>query len=80
MMTQVSYVRHQEGDVLTVYILASFYKYGLTWIPTWIQSNQMTNKVWGDITNPFPNVNGCTIEVWEWINNLITYFIMEAIT
>ena len=27
------------------------------------------SKVWGEITDPFPNFNGCTAEVWEWISN-----------
>ena len=25
-----------------------------------------------EITYPFPNCNGCTVEFWEWINNFIT--------
>ena len=29
----------------------------------------MPDKVWDEITYPFPNFNGCTIEVWEWISN-----------
>ena len=35
-------------------------------IPGWI-SNHMPCKVQGEITYPFPNFNGCTVEVWEWI-------------
>ena len=31
-------------------------------------------KVWDEITYPFQNFNGCTVEVWEWINNSIPYF------
>ena len=31
-------------------------------IPAWI-SNHMTNKVWDEITYPFPNFNGATIDV-----------------
>ena len=26
--------------------------------------------MWDEITYPFPNFNGCTVEVWEWIGNL----------
>ena len=40
----------------------------LTWInliPIWI-NNHIPNKLWGEITNPFPNFNGCTVEVWEY--------------
>ena len=40
----------------------------------------MPNKVWGEITCPFPDFNGCIIEVWEWINNLITHIMMDVIT
>ena len=29
--------------------------------PTWI-SNHMHSKVWGEITYPSPNFNGCTVE------------------
>ena len=45
-----------------------FYYHGLTLIPAWI-SNHMSSKVWDEITYPFPNFNGCTVEVWEWISN-----------
>ena len=37
----------------------------------------MSSKVWDEITYPFPNVNGCTGEVWDWISNFIP---MDAIT
>ena len=43
----------------------------LTWItltPAWI-SNDMPSKVRNEITYSFPNLNGCTVEVWEWISN-----------
>ena len=49
-----------------------FYWHGLTLIPAWI-SNHMPSKVWGEITYPFPNFNGCTVEVWEWINHFTFY-------
>ena len=39
---------------------------------TWI-SNHTPSKVCNEITYPFPNFNGCTIEVWEWISNLWCY-------
>ena len=39
-----------------------FYLHGLTLIPAWI-SNHMPGKVWGEITYPFLNFNGCTVEV-----------------
>ena len=33
-----------------------------------------------EITYPFPNCNGSTVEVWEWIINFILHFIMDLIT
>ena len=47
--------------------------------PAWI-SNHMSNEVWDEITYPFPNFNGCTVEVWEWKSNFIPHFIMDVIT
>ena len=40
----------------------------------------MPCKVWDEITYPFPKFNGATVEVWEWMNNFILYFIMDVIT
>ena len=37
-------------------------------------------KVWAEIIHPFPNFNGCTVEVWEWINNFSPYFTGHVIT
>ena len=42
-------------------------------IPSWM-NNHMSSKVWDKITYPFPNFNGATVEVWEWINNFIPHF------
>ena len=39
-----------------------FYKHGLTLIPAWI-SNYIHYKEWDEITYPFLNFNGCTVEV-----------------
>ena len=44
-------------------------------IPAWI-SNHIHYKVWDEITYSFPNFNGCTVEVWERINNFNPHFIM----
>ena len=38
------------------------YEYGLILIPAWI-SNYIHYKVWGEITYPFLNFNGATVEV-----------------
>ena len=40
----------------------------------------MLSKVWDEITDPFPNFNGCTVEVWEWISNFTPYVKMAVIT
>ena len=29
--------------------------------------------MWDEITHLFPNFNGCTVEVWKWVSNFITY-------
>ena len=53
---------------------------------TWIDFNPSMDKVitclvkCDEITYPFPNFNGCTVEVWEWISNFITHFMMDVIT
>ena len=39
----------------------------------------MPNKVWDEITCQFPNFNGCTVEVWEWIRNFTPHFVMYVI-
>ena len=39
-----------------------FYSHGLTLIPVWI-SNYIHYKVWDEITYPFLNLNGATVEV-----------------
>ena len=40
----------------------------------------MPSNVWDEIIDPFQKPNGCTADVWEWINNFITHFIMDVIT
>ena len=44
--------------------------YGLTLIPARI-CNHNHYRVWDVITYPFPNFNGCTVEVWDWISNFV---------
>ena len=50
-------------EVHTWTISRSFCKHGLTLIPAWI-SYHAPSKVWNEIIYPFPNFNGCTIEIW----------------
>ena len=46
---------------------------------TWI-SNYIHYKVWDWITYLFTNCNGATVEVFEWICNVILHFIKQVIT
>ena len=43
-------------------------------------SNYIHYKEWDEITYPFLNFNGATVEVYEWISNFIPYIIMDVIT
>ena len=56
-----------------------FYYHGLILILAW-RSNHMPSKVWNEITYPFPNFNGCSNEVWEWISNFFPSFSIDVIT
>ena len=58
---------------------APFTNMVLTSIPVW-RSNQVPIKVWDEITCPFPNFNGCTVEVWGWISDSIPHFMINVIT
>ena len=40
----------------------------------------MPGNVWDEITYPFLNFNGGTVEVYEWISNFIPHIIMDVIT
>ena len=51
---------------------------GLTLIPVWIRKH-MPSKVWDEITYPFTNFNGCTVDFWKLISDFMPYFIMDAI-
>ena len=51
----------------------------LTLIPTWI-GNHMSDIIWDGITYPFPNFNGCSVEVCWWISNFISHPIMDVVT
>ena len=39
----------------------------------------MPCEMWDEITHQFPNFNGFTVEVWEWISNFIPHFVMGVI-
>ena len=61
----------------------SFYisqgSYEHSFIPAWI-CNHIHYKMSSEITYPFPNFNGCTIEVWEWTSDFIPHFPGHVIT
>ena len=63
-----------RGEPAMANVFVSFYENGLTWIPVWI-SNYIHCIVLDETTSPFPNFNGCTVEVWEWISNFIHYWL-----
>ena len=52
--------RHSMG--VKLYISGPFYQHSLTLIPTWI-GNHMPGKMSDEITYPFLNFNGATVEV-----------------
>ena len=35
--------------------------------------------MWDDITYPFPNHNGATVEVWQWLSEFIPRFTEHVI-
>ena len=43
-------------------------------------SKHMPSTMWDEITYPFPNFNGCTVEVLEWISYFILHFTGRVIT
>ena len=61
LLTHICVTRPQWVNTLTA--SGPFNHHGLTLISAWIR-NYMPSKVWDAITYPFPNFNGCTVEVW----------------
>ena len=53
---------HTHTDTDLTKPCVPFYSHGWTLIPAWI-SNYVPRKVWDEITYPFLNFNGCTVEV-----------------
>ena len=53
----------------------------LTWInfnPNMDENNHMPCKVSDRLTDRFPNLNGCTVEAWEWRSNFIPHLIKDV--
>ena len=61
-LKDLSWNFQNRRDIAQGTIWAPFYWHGLTLIPAWI-SNHLPGKVWDEITYPFLNFNGCTVEV-----------------
>ena len=83
MLNRINYAPAGKGSI-TLYILNVCRNYIMYWhltflIPAWI-SNYNHYKVWDEITYAFPNLNSVTVEVCEWINNLISQFTGHVIT
>ena len=52
----------------------------LTWFNFDPKMDKYSYTQFGEITYPFPNFNGTTVEVWKSISNYIAQFIMDVIT
>ena len=39
----------------------------------------MPSKAWDEITHPFPNFNGGTVDVWERISHFTQRWVMDVI-
>ena len=69
-----------SGNRVKQHVWKYMHMFGLTSIPAYV-SNCIRYKVWDETTYPFPNFNGTTVEIWEWIDNSIPcdYFFMEGL-
>ena len=71
--------KHPSSSRLLENPMGPFYQQELIIFLAWIR-NHMPGKVWNEVTYPFANFNGTTVEVWEWISNILLHFIMDVIT
>ena len=60
-------------------IMVSSYQCSSTLIPAWIYDHK-NYEMWIEFTYPFPNFNGCPVEVCEWISNFTPRFTGYVIT
>ena len=60
------YWKHLGNSLSGSATIKPLYWHGLSLIPAWV-SNYTPRKVWDKITYPFPNLNGETVEVGEWL-------------
>ena len=54
--------------------LNPYYKHGLTLIPALVTTCPVKWRM------KFPNCNGTTVNVWEWISNFISHLLVDVIT
>ena len=47
---------------------------------TYLGGGGYTSGMWDEITYPFLNFNGSTVEVCEWISKFTPHFVMDIIT
>ena len=47
---------------------------GFNFTPSMISNNIHHYEVWDEITYPFVNFNGSSVDVWEWIKNFTPHF------
>ena len=48
--------------------------------PPKVHSIYIHYEMWDEITYPFPHSNGTTVEVWEWLSNVIPNVTWYVIT
>ena len=58
--------------------MGPFYLNWLILIPAWM-NNHKPSKEWNEIVYPFPNSNEAATEIWEWMRNFISHFVMGLI-
>ena len=87
-------ILQNKSDVLQIWRLHIIYNVYLLWlcmsvIPCATSFNLVNYDKSGakhqytrfvSIIYPFPNFHNANVEVWEWINNFVSYFIMDVIT
>ena len=75
-----SYLKYIVFEIYTMIIVFEIYLYNapLVSLPARL-SNHMPCKAGDEITYPFPNFNGCSVDVWEHISNFNPHFIMSVI-
>ena len=64
------------GECNELFFRGPFRRHWLTLIAAWI-CNNMPTEVWDTYMHPFPNFNGCTVEVWEWMSSFISHSVMN---